>query len=444
MSYQSGPRSFGTRQNIALLNYQLSREAQTALDIGCNEGRITAHLENLGLEATGFEASKKHFQAAKRFFEDNGNTARLENKKLELADIERLPGYDVILFLSVYHQIVQNESLDYANELLKALYRKCNLQLFFQPCTIYEKHGREMPFIENDLNSIEQYFTSIISETGEPVHISRAGISINMLPVHEPNRPLFVFSKRPAGPTRRIQSMQGITQEPTSETNLLHIAIEDTLSAYDLQAFSRNACWHRLVQAALETGKAIESGSSSLNYETTSLYQYYRSIVASPAPLWEQFGVATGANSQRVYTLGLPWEQPQTPSLQAFIDSHSADAVTRGGEQLQLLAQLYEKISEEGYCPELYPSGYVSGYVLQDQNHSKFIVTSGAEQLAILSAMDQRWCLARFANFAPRLVNPETINSWPQVALGNYSKQEALEIFHNVFTATGQSIMRQL
>ena len=124
-----------------------------------------------------------------------GVSPRFEGKIFSLDDIERMDAVDVSLFLSVHHQLVALNDLDYANEFLRALGRKTRVQLFFQPACIHRKYKNPVPFGDNDVQAIVAYFLDLMQDIFP--HRALVGFSINDVPRKEPLRPMLVFSHKP-------------------------------------------------------------------------------------------------------------------------------------------------------------------------------------------------------------------------------------------------------
>ena len=197
IGYQTGQRPFGVRQNIAMISQFLATEAQNAIDIGCSEGLISMALADSGLSVTGYEGSKEAYSSALKHQNPQKNINFI-NCKLSLADVEALPQVDVIVLLSVHHQMVKNLGLSDANHFLKVLAKKARLQLFFQPCCIHEKYGIEMPFSNNDYPAIENYFIDLVNSSESELRYHQViGLSFNDIPKKEPFRPMILFSKAP-------------------------------------------------------------------------------------------------------------------------------------------------------------------------------------------------------------------------------------------------------
>lgn len=198
--YQMGARWQGTRMNVALVTTYLEPGANSALDVGSNEGVITCAMALAGARAKGVEINGKYVARARALAKRLGSPVQFEARAMSLADIEAHASVDVIAFLSVHHQIVVGQGLKVANDYLRALARKSVRQFFFQPACLAEKYGGKSPgFADNDLPAIIDYFTGVVG--GEMPHMTVIGLSQNDMPKHEPLRPMLLFSREP--PTMR-------------------------------------------------------------------------------------------------------------------------------------------------------------------------------------------------------------------------------------------------
>lgn len=113
MEYQLGTRKNGVIQNIKLISINLDKDVKTAIDVGCNEGVITAHLDSLGIKAFGFEANSDYAATAANFQKENFSEAEIVNHALTIEDIKQLPAVDAVFLLSVNQKITKIYDKDY-------------------------------------------------------------------------------------------------------------------------------------------------------------------------------------------------------------------------------------------------------------------------------------------------------------------------------------------
>ena len=196
--YQLGKHWNGTRLSIPMVASFLDPEARTGLDIGSNEGALTCVLAKSGLDVLGVEMNTRFRDNAEILAKAMKVSPRFEGRIFSLEDIEQMEEIDVALFLSVHHQLVAHNDLEYANAFLKALARKTRMQLFFQPACILRKYKKQMPFADNDVSAIIAYFFELLEE--EFPYRGLIGFSLNDLPRNEPLRPMLLFSHKPIQP----------------------------------------------------------------------------------------------------------------------------------------------------------------------------------------------------------------------------------------------------
>ncbi len=176
----------------------LDPEARTGLDIGSNEGALTCVLAKSGLDVLGVEMTGRFRENAEILAKGMNVSPRFEGRIFSLEDIEQMDEIDVALFLSVHHQLVAHNDLEYANAFLKALARKTRMQLFFQPACILRKYKKPMPFGDNDIQAIIAYFLDLLEDIFP--YRGLVGFSLNDLPRQEPLRPMLLFSHKPIQP----------------------------------------------------------------------------------------------------------------------------------------------------------------------------------------------------------------------------------------------------
>lgn len=452
MSYQSAARSQGTTQNIQMIQNSLNPDAKTVLDIGCNEGVLTAHLENLGLEAKGIEGSQRAIQDGYNFLTTNQSKVVIEHKLLTLEDIKKLPEYDVIIFNSVHHQLVKNNGLEYANNFLTELAKKAKLQLYFQPCTIHLKHGIKMPFIENDMKGIVNYYQNIISNVVPEINHQLLGFSDNKIPPQEPLRPLILFSK-----TKNNSGIQiPYSTEKNNQSRLMYVDIDHCVSTRDMQSYNMRNGWHHKVSACLDIIKALSSKDQSLTIENMDIYHYYKSIAPNTfGQVWNKhernsdIGFFTSMPT-RNYCFWVPWrdtedtdenirngitQAPEIPSWDmSFYGPKSDQEITKIIERLH---DLIIKINREGYMPQVNYDGYIRGSILRRGSEYRFALSAGQHRTAVLAALGYEQILVKLTGSDICVKDAE---SWPLVKRGIYTTEEAINIFNGFFDCSGKGM----
>ena len=221
--YQTGMRWEGVRMNISLISSYLAENAETALDIGCNEGLVTCAMAMSGTKATGMEMQDKYLSMARKVANRLNTSTRFENKKLSLEDLKSIAPYDVVSFLSVHHQIASADGLKNADIFLRSLAAKAEKQFFFQPACISAKYGNHGPDIsDNDISAYEDYFCSILKNDFE--YYALIGFAQNDIPKSEPMRPLMLFSRVPIQLNKTVNFSHNLEKIEIATSNKYRLA----------------------------------------------------------------------------------------------------------------------------------------------------------------------------------------------------------------------------
>ena len=216
--YQAGIRWEGVRMNISLISSYLAENAETALDIGCNQGLVTCAMAMSGTKATGIEMQEKYLRMARKVAIRLNTSARFENKKLSLEDLKGMEPHDIVSFLSVHHQMASADGLKKANIFLRSLAAKAKKQFFFQPACISAKYGNHSPNIsDNDIAAYEDYFCGILKNDFE--YYALIGFAQNDIPKNEPMRPLMLFSHVPIQLNKTVSFAHNLKEIKIASTN---------------------------------------------------------------------------------------------------------------------------------------------------------------------------------------------------------------------------------
>jgi hypothetical protein len=457
MGYQRDLRGAGTRQNILMIASHIHPDACCAIDVGCNEGIVTGSLDALGLETLGVEAQATAAAAAQAFAAANHSGVRVLNRALSLDDLRQLPEVDVIVFLSVHHQLVSLHGEDYANQFLVELFRKARLQLFFQPCAIHLKYGREMPFVENDTDSITAYFDRVLGSAGVPFERRLLGFAENMLPVQEPFRPMILFQKQdPIALARGLSMDSGTDTLRGSLRKTLDIELRRAVSTRDMQSFDSQHGWHHFVSTGLELRQALKRKAPEITWERTSLARYYAAVTPAVfSDLWRMAGRDQDIGVLAKMPVGhycswLPWRAAEDGLEDMHAGStrckripewdfhaHGPVSAAHGMKELTRMHDLLLQLEGNGYVPELHRDGHVRGYLLRRGGDTRFVVTAGQHRMAALAALGHSWIRAKFQHGWERVIDAAEVAQWPLVQAGVYTPAQALNVFNGLFEADG-------
>jgi len=113
-------------------------------------------------------------------------------------------------------------------------------------------------------------------------------------------------------------------------------------------------------------------------------------------------------------------------------------------KDFNLIINLYNKLSKEGYHPEKYQDGYIRGYFLKNYDDYRFIITNGHHRIAALAILKYKKIAVMIDPASPRVVDIEKINEWVNVINGVYSKKLATKIFKIPFTKNGKEKAKAL
>lgn len=195
--YQTDVR-IDTYNRWELIQDHLSSDDSNVLDIGCADGLLTSIFANNGMFCTGIDRNQKFLAIAqKRYRFENG--IGFIQYEIDPSTIMKLPHYDVILLLTVYHWWCVDYGLERAEDMLRTLGEKSN-KLFFEPPGVaineLELEGVDVSGAEvnrSDGQSIEDYYQSYLHH----VFNGEAGITyLGETEYSEGNRkdPVFMIS----------------------------------------------------------------------------------------------------------------------------------------------------------------------------------------------------------------------------------------------------------
>jgi len=109
-----------------------------------------------------------------------------------------------------------------------------------------------------------------------------------------------------------------------------------------------------------------------------------------------------------------------------------------GQEELGRIIKAYQHM-EKGYQPELFPDGYINGYLLKKDDDYRLIVTEGQHRAAALSVLGYSEITAKVSSDSNhmKLVDYNNAEYWPGVKNGLFSREDAKILFDVFFNADG-------
>lgn len=156
-SYQD--RRIDVESRYELIKEGIGEEGENLLDIGCAEGYFTTKFAEDGYFTIGVDLSVSRLNRARK---SNPNPTSPQFIYLEITpdNIGKLPEFDVVLLLTVYHHWVDAYGLDSAERMLKILASKSDVLIFEPP-------GRELSGMTetvDEYSSVEGYYHSYLDE----------------------------------------------------------------------------------------------------------------------------------------------------------------------------------------------------------------------------------------------------------------------------------------
>lgn len=406
MSYQSNQHRLGSQANIKLITTHVSSKSKSVLDIGCNEGLVSIALANRGYEVTGIEANTAFYSLAQKHKQASHlDNCHFINDKMKPEDIDSYKNIDTLLLLSVHHQLVDNLGIEMGNDFLKKLFMAPRRQFFFQPATIHSKYGHPMPFPENDLNSIRQYFLKMFDGL-RPFRFTDLGIAANYLPQREPFRPLYLFEFEDTETSIKFSTPSTPDELTASRSRIVQVPLEKCRGHF-WQGFNQGG-WHFL-SAQLATLATSEMNRE--NFKQTPLSVYYTKFKPktyneasrllggddmglfgrqSPKHYMAINNIEACANTSLVNALRI---EKQPGSTIPDFDDYSCGPQTdeKVWNESARLAEIYKKLGAEGYLPDLSDDGFIRGQFIKEGDDWVFQATAGNHRLAVLRELGYAW-----------------------------------------------------
>lgn len=170
------------------------------LDVGCNEGYITAEFAKLGKFAIGIDVGAYFLHHILNDLEKmyEQQSAAFGVFALSNETVHKLPEFDLILLLSVHHQIINRFGNEYARRLVSELVSKSRRYFVIEFAATRQKYGFKEPmFVDNHEDSIRAYAESWLREMNLPVTITFLGKNKEHVEGvdREPYRYVYLISK---------------------------------------------------------------------------------------------------------------------------------------------------------------------------------------------------------------------------------------------------------
>lgn len=177
--YYQRRRQAGVEDRWRLLEPHLD-ENTSVLDVGCNAGMLTALVGETDRFAVGIEQNSATVADAVEY---HGPARRfgLINDSVTRENVRRLPTFDYVFFLSVYHQLYRDQGDKAARSVLSGLGERTANTLFFEPASQKSRYGdQNLPFEDFDRDSILEYNTNLLESVFEDCEVEYLGSSRRM------------------------------------------------------------------------------------------------------------------------------------------------------------------------------------------------------------------------------------------------------------------------
>lgn len=127
-------RAAGTLSRWNVIEPILSQEnPRTALDVGANVGWFTFALAKRGVRTIAIERHPRHYRTILYLVSRlQQNNVSLLVTNVDAEALDTLPNVDCVVFLSVWHHLVREHGLDSATGILKGLWDRTKMVLFFE------------------------------------------------------------------------------------------------------------------------------------------------------------------------------------------------------------------------------------------------------------------------------------------------------------------------
>ena len=151
-----------------LIESELPQTPGSLLDIGCNEGYFTMQAAEKGWCGWGIERIEKAVRYARReAAERKLDTALFFNAPLTPEAASRMPQFDVILFMSSFHDFHQAYGGKRAYEMFDNLLRACRQKMILEPASTAKRFSKTEPVfgLDNDRQSIEEWVRTLVARS---------------------------------------------------------------------------------------------------------------------------------------------------------------------------------------------------------------------------------------------------------------------------------------
>lgn len=186
------------KYDLIVRNIDTTR-VNNVLDVGCNEGMIASAFATAGKFAIGVDCAPSFLSHVLNGLEEvygKRRGAAFGVFPLSEECVGQFPSFDLILLLSVHHQMVKRNGDEYTRRVVATLIDKASEYFVIEFAARGSKYGfQEAPFVDNDEASVVAYGRAWLESLGVAGRIEYVGKNREGSAA-EPYRFLFVVRKR--------------------------------------------------------------------------------------------------------------------------------------------------------------------------------------------------------------------------------------------------------
>ena len=185
-SYQIRYKDRNIEKLGLIKNFIPSFKDLSVLDIGCNSGFFSIELAKLGAFVNGVDIDETLISKLKTF--------ESETLKFNMVSVEEIVeqgvSFNIILFMSVYHHLINIRGIDKAREILRKL-------ATMSECLIFESGQRDEDVSFEWKNKLPEKFSTpedIFEELEHNTDFEKFQL-LGSLPIHNGNRNIFLCTR---------------------------------------------------------------------------------------------------------------------------------------------------------------------------------------------------------------------------------------------------------
>lgn len=427
------------KELLDVLLSEIDPRAKSVLEVECDAGIIARNLAGHGFQAGGTASEMADvilaigYDYVERLRKNDSSTPEYYNYRFNRRRAKAIDKRDVILVLPNNRQWYEEQGAQEAAELIGTLAGRAKRQLFF-----YLPPG-EVNLVECQLSrTLLEHLGNNEKLPGKPLLCFESSTGGR----------LFRINQRQAGVGDRQKLVPFALTAQSARSAIVEVEMEKCRS---LNGFSfGDEGWNHFTALLKEL-----LVNPALDYKKSTLKKFYDRY--QPKNRQEQFfGLSSPVNYleplDRGWTL-LPWAETKnrsvnpekTPTMTSGGNPHyGPNSNEFGANQARRLFATYTLIKEHGYLPEIFPDGYVQGYLLKDGSDYRFYVNEGQHRMAAIGLLGYSTIKVKFnPDFIP-IVDINNIKNWPQVRRGLYSEELARRVFYYYFEEDGRRKAREL